>query len=184
MVRIKEVAGDTSMTYPNPIARRRRPQVAVTVESGFVLILVLPVAMLLLMTALSLVSRSNSAAVASVNESRAQAARMAAEYGFNQMMALVNKQYNTLNTPLSNSLSDLPIDGEPGVATYTISYNSLTPSSPVPPCSSTSSTSNADLSVTVEAKLLVDSTTYRRHITRTLSVCEPSIDRLRVRAIK
>ena len=178
------------MTYPNPIARRRRPKVTGPLKSGFVLILVLPVAMLLLMTALSLVSRSNSAAIASAQESRAQAARMAAEYGFNQMMALVNKQYDTSNTPLSNSLLDLPIDGEPGVATYTISYISLKPPPPdvdVPLCSSTS---NADLTVTVEAKLLVDSTTYRQQITRTLSVCDPpgplgtSIDRLRVRAIK
>ncbi|MCX5952883.1 MAG: hypothetical protein NTZ40_05180 [Cyanobacteria bacterium] len=173
-----------SGTYPNPIARRRRPQPVVSVASGFVLILVLPAAMLLIMTALSLVTRSNSAAVASSQESRAQAARMAAEYGFNQMMALVNKQYDTSNTPLSNSLLDRPIDGEPGVATYTITYNSLSPVSPIPPCTSIG---NADLSVTVEAKLLVDSTTYRRQITRTLSVCDPlgtSINRLRVRAIK
>jgi hypothetical protein len=186
MIRIREVANDMVGTYQNPIDRRHRPQAGVSDDSGFVLILVLPVAMLLMMTALSLVTRSNSAAVASANESRAQAARMAAEYGFNQMMALANKQYDTSKTLLSNSLSDLPIDGEPGVATYTISYNSLTPS-PVPYCNSNS---NADLSVTVEAKLIVDSTTYRRQITRTLSVCDPpgplgtSINRLRVRAVK
>ena len=187
MVRIKEVADDTGVTYPHPSSRRRRPQAAVPAESGFVLILVLPVAMLLMMTALSLVSRSNSAAIAAVNESRAQAARMAAEYGFNQMLALVNKQYNTSITPLNNSLSDRSIAGKPGVATYTISYNSLTPGPPVPTCNSTG---NADLSVTVEAKLVVDSTTYRRQITRRLSVCDPpgplgtSTNRLRVRAIR
>jgi hypothetical protein len=90
MVRIKEVADDTGVNYPSPISRRRRPQAAVSVDSGFVLILVLPVAMLLLMTTLSLITRSNSAAIASARDSRAQAARMAAEFGLNQLMAQIN----------------------------------------------------------------------------------------------
>ena len=92
-------------TYQNPIDRRRRPhQAGVSDDSGFVLILVLPVAMLLMMTALSLVTRSNSAAVAAAWESKAQAARMAAEYGFNQLMAKVNTEYDSSNVPVTPAL--------------------------------------------------------------------------------
>ena len=187
MIRIREVANDMVGTYQNPIARRHRPQAGVSDDSGFVLILVLPVAMLLLMTALSLVTRSNSAAIASVNESRAQAARMAAEYGLNQMLALVNTQYDTSQDYLSNSFSDQPIDGTSN-ATYSISYKSLTPP-PLVPCS-TSDNNNSDLTVTVEGKFPVGSTTYKRQISRILRVCAPPgpggvvSNRLRVRAIK
>jgi hypothetical protein len=150
-------------------------------ESGFVLILVLPVAMLLLMTALSLVTRSNSAAIASVNESRAQAARMAAEFGLNQFMALVNTQYNpSLNPPLVVAPTQ-PIANSPG-ASYTILFFNL-PVNPVGSCSEFN-TNNADLYVTIEGKFTVGSTDYKRMITRALSVCALGTDKLRVRAIK
>ena len=183
MVRIKEAAGDTSMTYSNPIARRRRPQVGVTVESGFVLILVLPVAMLLLMTALSLVSRSNSAAIASAQESRAQAARMAAEYGFNQLMAKVNNEYDSSNVPVTPALvigNQIDIDDSPG-ASYTILSLEL-PVSPVGSCSD-SDTNNVPLYATIEGKLTVGSKDYKRKIFRTLKVCAPAsnANKLRIR---
>jgi cell division protein FtsL len=184
MVRIKEVAGDTSMTYPTPIARRRRPQVGVTVESGFVLILVLPVAMLLLMTALSLVSRSNSAAIASAQESRAQAARMAAEYGFNQLMAKVNTEYDSSNVPVTPALvigNKIDIDDSPG-ASYTIVSLVPLPVSPVGSCSD-SDTNNVPLYATIEGKLTVGSKDYKRKIFRTLKVCAPASNakKLRIR---
>ena len=182
MVRIKEVAGDTSVTYPHPSSRRRRPQAAVPAESGFVLILVLPVALLLMMTALSLVTRSNSAAIAAVNESRAQAARMAAEFGLNQFMALVNTQYNpSLNPPLVVAPNQT-IANSPG-ASYTIL--SFSPPNPLPVGScSEFTTNNADLHVTVEGKFTVGSTNYKRMITRALSVCALGTNQYRVRALR
>lgn len=174
-----------SRTYRSPIVRRRRPPAVVSDESGFVLILVLPAAMLLLMSALSMVSRSNSAAIASVSESRAQAARMVAESGFNLMMARVNNNnYDTNKTTSENSyLSGQSIDGSPS-ATYTITYNLLKPDPPlttVPQCGS----GNADLSVSIEGKLTDKGTDYIQNITRKLRVCTPGpgANRLRVRAV-
>jgi hypothetical protein len=177
-----EVAGDTKVTYPSPIARRRRPKVTGPPESGFVLILVLPVAMLLLMTALSLVSRSNSAAVASSQESGAQAARMAAEYGLNQFMALVNTEYNpSMNPPLVVAPNQT-IANSPG-ASYTIFLGP--PPNPLPANSCNESTdNNANLYVTVEGKFTVGSTNYKRMITRALSVCALGTQQYRVRALR
>jgi hypothetical protein len=171
--------------YLNPIARRRRPQAVVSVDSGFVLILVLPVAMLLLMTALSLVSRSNSAAVASSQESRAQAARMAAEYGLNALMARINTEYNCA-TPLSTSNTVIP--GSSPSASYTIT-------SPLNLCGSTvalcTDTAYTDLPVTIRGILTVDSsTTYTQEIRRTLSICNSDVSPtvsptpFRVRAVR
>jgi len=187
MVRIKEVAGDTGVTYPHPSSRRRRPQAVVSVDSGFVLILVLPLAMLLLMTTLSLVTRSNSAAVASAQESRAQAARMAAEYGLNQLMALINIESDSSKSPLlfvkADSLKpDRPIPGSP-TATYTIFLNPPLPSTVVL-CDTTPPYS--DLNVTIMSTLTVGSSTYSGERTRTLSICAlPTTNKqLRVRAMK
>ena len=175
--------------YLNPIARRRRPQAVVSVDSGFVLILVLPVAMLLMMTALSLVTRSNSAAIASADESRAQAARMAAEFGLNQVMARINTEYNCINSiPLSTSNTD--IGGSSPPASYTIIINT-----PLSLCVSTvelcTSTAYTDIPVTIRGILTVDSsTTYTQEIRRTLSICDssvpptPSSTPFRVRAVK
>jgi hypothetical protein len=168
------------VTYPIPIFPRRRPQPAGTLESGFVLILVLPVAMLLMMTALSLVSRSNSAAVASTQESRAQAARMAAEYGFNRMMALINNQYDSSLSPTLVIDPNQVIAGSPATS-YTITYED--PPGPVPTCSNLDS-DNTDLKVYVEGKVVAGST-YRRNISRILKVCNPSgTTNLRVRAFR
>ena len=184
MVRIKEVADDTGVTYPHPSSRRRRPQAAVPAESGFVLILVLPVAMLLMMTALSLVTRSNSAAVASADESRAQAARMAAEYGFNQVMARINTEYNCTNIiPLSTSNTD--IGGSSPPASYTITSPVNLCESAVELCTSTPPYTYTDLPVTIRGILTVDSsTTYTQEISRTLSVCKPVANSLRVRGVR
>jgi hypothetical protein len=177
-----------SGTNQNPIARSRRPQAVVSGDSGFVLILVLPVAMLLMMTALSLVSRSNSAAVASADESRAQAARMAAEFGLNQVMARVN----TLNGPAELlALVDVPrtIDllpnGSPATR-YTI--RAFNPPEPDPtPRYCPDFNIDDNLNVTIEGNLTDNSgTTYTQPISRTLRVCVPTgaDDQLRVRAIR
>ncbi len=193
MVRIKEVAGDTGVTYPHPSSRRRRPQPAVPAESGFVLIIVLPVAMLLMMTALSLVSRSNSAAIASADESRAQAARMAAEFGLNQVMARVNTPTGPADllalVDVPRTIDLLP-NGSPATR-YTIrAFNP--PTLPAPPPAtprncSTSDTDNDDLNVTIEGSLTDNSgTTYTQVIRPTLRVCVPTgaTNQLRVRAIR
>jgi len=170
-----------SRTYRSPIVRRRRPPAVVSDESGFVLILVLPAAMLLLMSALSMVSRSNSAAIASVSESRAQAARMAAESGFNLMMARVN---NTQNISFSDlNLTSLypgktDIEGSSPAASFRISELKL--SGPPAACS----VNNTDLTVTVEGKLTDNGTDYTQNITRTLRVCTPAANRLTVRAVR
>jgi hypothetical protein len=160
----------------------------VSVESGFVLILVLPAAMLLLMSALSMVSRSNSAAIASVSESRAQAARMAAESGLNEFMARVNNAPSislsdpTNLTPLYIGKTD--IVGSSQAASFRISYHKLSELPDVPPDDCTASdTNNSDLEVTIEGKLTDNGTDYTQNITRTLRVCTPAANRLRVRAV-
>lgn len=188
MVRIKGIAGEMSETYRSPSTRRRQPQAAGSGESGFVLILVLPVAMLLLMTALSLVSRSNSAAVASAQESRAQAARMAAEFGLNQLMALVNTP-NGRATLQDRVNREEEIEGSP-TTSYTITaFNPPDPPTPPPANPRNCPDFNLDdnLNVTIVGKLTVNSsTTYTQEITRTLRVCVPTgdADQLRVRAIR
>jgi len=189
MVRIKEVADDTGVTYPHPSSRRRRPQAVVSVDSGFVLILVLPVAMLLMMTALSLVYRSNSAAVASADESRAQAARMAAEYGLNQLMARVNaptgrdRLLALVDEP--TTIDRLP-NGSPA-SSYTI--RAFNPPAPPPANPRNCPDFNLDdnLNVTIEGSLTDNSgATYTQVIRRTLRVCVPTVaaNQLRVRAIR
>jgi len=167
-------------TYQNPIDRRHRPQAGVSDDSGFVLILVLPVAMLLMMTALSLVTRSNSAAVAAARESKAQAARMAAEYGFNQLMAKVNTEYDSSNpvTPALVIGNKIDIDDSPG-ASYTIISLDL-PVSPVGSCSD-SDTNNAFLYANIEGSLTVGSKEYKRKIFRTLKVCAPASNAYKLR---
>lgn len=152
-------------------------------ESGFVLVLVMPVALMLILTALSMVSRSNSAAITSTQESRAQAARMAAEYGFNQLMAQVNTQYDSLNPSLVFG-SQIAIANSTG-ASYTVL--SFTP--PTPPAVSLcteSDSNNADLPVTIEGRLTAGSTNYRQTIIRTIRVCAPTLtlNTLRVRGFK
>ena len=182
-------------TYQNPIARRHRPQAGVSDDSGFVLILVLPVAMLLMMTALSLVTRSNSAAVASANESRAQAARMAAEYGLNQMMARVNAPTGRANLQdlvgESITIDRLP-NGSPA-SSYTIrTFNPPDPPDPLDPLDNPNrcpdfNAGNDNLVVRIEGELTENSgSTYTQVIDRTLRVCIPvgAATQLRVRAVR
>jgi hypothetical protein len=137
--------------------------------------------MLLIMSTLSLVSRSNSAAIASAQESRAQAARMAAEFGFNQMMALINTQYNSSNNPPLAIGNNIAIANSPG-SSYTILAYTL-PASPSGSCSE-SNANNADLYVDIEGRLTAGSTVYKRKISRALSVCALGTNRLRVRALR
>jgi hypothetical protein len=133
---------------------------------------------MLIMTALSIVTRSNSAAITSTNESRAQTARMAAEYGFNQMMARINTQYDSSNNP------PLVIGDEIAIANSTgASYTILPFTLPVPPVGSCSDANdnNADLFVSIQGRLNIGSTNYRKTIIRTLTVCSPAPNKLSVR---
>jgi type II secretory pathway pseudopilin PulG len=187
MVRINEVADDTGVNYPSPISRRRRPQAVVSVDSGFVLILVLPVAMLLLMTTLSLIWRSNSAAITSARDSRAQAARMAAEFGLNQLMAQINTEDSDKLSELTNDPT--PIEGEDGnfATSYTIDP-------PIPDFSTVTTTctnsddDNKPIEVTVSGTLTDGAVTYQQNVRRTIWVCviEPNKEpkQLRVRAVR
>ena len=187
MVRIKEVADDTGMNFPSPISRRRRPQAVVSVDSGFVLILVLPVAMLLLMTTLSLISRSNSAAIASARDSRAQAARMAAEFGFNQLMAQINSEDSDKLSELINEPTAIEGSKDGKFATsYIIDFDpSTVPDSTTITCGPSDNT-NTDIEVTVVGTLTDGSDTYQQEISRTLRVCVGKVNpnQLRVRAVR
>jgi hypothetical protein len=188
MVRINEVADDTGVNYPSPISRRRRPQAVVSVDSGFVLILVLPVAMLLLMTTLSLISRSNSAAIASARDSRAQAARMAAEYGVNQLMAIINIEDADKLSELINEPTAIEGSKDGKFATsYTIDFDpkdlpdSTAITSTTPLCSIDA---DVDVPIEVVGTLTDGSVTYQREISSTLRVCVGAVNRLRVRGVK
>jgi type II secretory pathway pseudopilin PulG len=156
----------------------------VSVDSGFVLILVLPVAMLLLMTTLSLISRSNSAAIASARDSRAQAARMAAEYGFNQLMAQINSEDSDILSELINDPTAIEGSKDGKFATsYTIDFDPSTLPDPTAITCPPSGT-NTDIEVTVVGKLTDGSVTYQHEINRTLSVCVRKPNQLRVNAVK
>ena len=173
-------------TAPSFLARRRRPEAAVSDESGFVLILVLPVALMLIMTALSLVSRSNSAALASTRETRAQGARMAAEYGFLEMMAKLNSEYNS---SLPNSFIGTENSIPPGaqqpllITSYTILKKDFNPPVPAKPCDPITNAGD-DFNVKITGTLKAGSNTYTQTITRSLRVCSPSTNsnQLRIRA--
>lgn len=136
--------------------------------------LVLPVALLLIMAALSLVSRSNSGAITSTQESRAQAARMAAEYGFSQLMAQVNTEYDSSSpTPLviGNQISIPDSSG----ASYKIVGLDPSSTTPAGACSG-SDIIKPDLLATIEGSHTVGAVHYKRTILRTLKVCAPSSD--------
>jgi type II secretory pathway pseudopilin PulG len=183
MVRIKEVAEGTGVNFPSPISRRRRPQAVVSVDSGFVLLLVLPVAMLLLMTTLSLISRSNSAAIASARDSRAQAARMAAEYGFNQLMAIINIEDADNLSELINEPTAIEGSKDGKFATsYTIDFDpDDLPDSTAITCITPA---DVDVPIVVVGTLTDGSVTYQREISSTLRVCVEAVNRLRVRGVK
>ena len=157
-----------------------------SVDSGFVLILVLPVAMLLLMTTLSLISRSNSAAIASARDSRAQAARMAAEYGFNQLMAQINtddpedldKLIELINKPTAIEGSK---DGK-FVTNYTIDFDpEYLPDSTTITCDTPA---DVDVPIVVVGTLTDGSVTYQRKISSTLRVCVKAANQLRVMGVR
>jgi hypothetical protein len=142
--------------------------------------------MMLMMTALSLVSRSNSAAVASANESRAQAARMAAEFGLNQLMARVNTP--TGPTDLVALVDDeIDIDDSPPTS---YSYTIRTFDPPAPPdtprfCPDFNADDN--LNVTIEGTLTDNTGRYTHVISSILRVCVPPTgpaNQLRVRAVR
>ena len=184
-----------SWTYQNPIVRRLRLQAGVSADSGFVLILVLPVAMLLIMTALSLVSRSNSAAIASADESRAQAARMAAEFGLNQLMARVNAPTGRadLLALVDRSITIDPLPNGSPASSYTIrAFNPPDPPDPLDPLDKPKrcpdfNAGNDNLVVKIEGKLTENSgSTYTQVIDRSLRVCIPTgkTTQLRVRAVR
>jgi hypothetical protein len=188
MVRIKEVAEGTGVNFPSPISRRRQPQTVVSVDSGFVLLLVLPVAMLLLMTTLSLISRSNSAAIASARDSRAQAARMAAEYGFNQLMAIINIEDADKLSELINKPTAIKGSKDGKFATsYTIDFDpdDLPDSTAITSTTITCITpADVDVPIVVVGTLTDGSVTYQRKISSTLRVCVGAVNRLRVRGVK
>jgi len=167
------------VTSPILIALRRKPEAAVPDETGFVLILVLPVALMLIMTALSLVSRSNSATMTASRDLRAKAALMAAEYGFNQIMGLLNTEYDAsqFNSFIDN---ENVIPGSPASSYTILSFN--LPSAP-DTCSD-NSIKGSDMYVSIMGKLTVGSTTYTQVVNRTLKVCAPvgNSNRLRVRS--
>jgi len=146
--------------------------------SGFVLILVLPVALLLIMTALSLVTRSNSASLASTREARAQAARMAAEYGFNQVMAQLNTQYDYVTNRLNGNTNQIP--DSPG-SSYAIVWF-VPPPPPGTACSTYDASDNVQL--IVEGTYTVNSVDYKRKVIRNIRVCAPALNKLRVRGFK
>jgi type II secretory pathway pseudopilin PulG len=155
----------------------------VSVDSGFVLILVLPVAMLLLMTTLSLISRSNSAAIASARDSRAQAARMAAEYGFNQLMAIINIEDADKLSELIDKPTAIKGSKDGKFATsYTIDFDpDDLPDSTAITCSTPA---DVDVPIVVVGTLTDGSVTYQHEINRTLSVCVRVPNQLRVNAVK
>jgi len=173
-------------TAPSLIARRRRPEAAVSDESGFVLILVLPVALMLIMTALSLVSRSNSSALSSAREARAQAARMAAEYGFLEMMGRVNTQYDS-SKPITFIDTENAIPGSM-TTSYTILAFSfdppLTAGDAPKTCSDTTNDGN-DVNLSILGKFKIGpNNIYTQTISRSLRVCAPpsNPNQLRVRS--
>jgi hypothetical protein len=185
MVRIKEVAEGTGVNFPSPISRRRRPQTVVSVDSGFVLLLVLPVAMLLLMTTLSLISRSNSAAIASARDSRAQAARMAAEYGFNQLMAIINIEDADKLSELINEPTAIEGSKDGKFATsYTIDTIDFDPEDLPVSTTSCSTSADVDVPIVVVGTLTDGSVTYQRKISSTLRVCVKAANQLRVMGVR
>jgi len=170
-------------TAPSLIARRRRPEAAVSEDSGFVLILVLPVALMLIMTALSLVSRSNSSALSSAREARAQAARMAAEYGFLEMMGRVNTQYDS-SKPITFIDTENAIPGSMTTSYTILAFSFDPPLTAAPaPCSETANGGN-DVNVSILGQFKIGPNIYSQTISRTLKVCAPiaNPNQLRVRS--
>lgn len=165
-----------SLTRPSLFARKRRPQATVSVQSGFVLIFVLLAGLILIMTAVSLVSRATSGATTTIGESRTQAARMAAETGFNTIMARINKEdIDTFSTFID---SENKILGAP-TTSYMIVNFSFNPDL-IPNCDPTNDI-GIDINISIRGKLIAGSNDYFQDITRTLRVCKPIANPTQVR---
>jgi len=167
-----------NLTRPSLFARKRRPQASVSLQSGFVLIFVLLAGLILIMTAVSLVSRTTSSVTTSVGEARSQAARMAAEYGFNVIMAQINKDYDTAN-PIVFIDTENIIPGAPTTSYTILNFNPLSP----PTCDPTNDIGE-NVNISIMGKLTLGSNNYYQVITRTLRVCKPTANptQLRVRS--
>ena len=164
-----------SLTRPSLFARRRRSEAAILGESGFVLVFVMLAGLILILTAISLVSRTTSGSTTAAQETRTQAARMAAETGFNIIMAQIN-DIDTANLPIG---SENIIPGAP-TTSYTIL---ITPLSPPPDCDPTNDVGE-DVNILIQGKLTTGSNVYTQEIKRTLRVCKPTTNptKLRVRS--
>ena len=167
-----------SRSGPTPIPRRRRTDTPVLIESGFVLVLVLPVALLLIMAALTLVARSNSAALTATRESRALAARMVAEYGFNELLGNINGDYQTK----PDDSVQYKLNGVVPLSYYTISGYPSNPSYISQFSCNNNSVTPIDLAITGNIK--IGSTIYSQTINRRINVCAFNSDpaKLRVRS--
>lgn len=172
-----------SLTRPSLFARRRRSEAAVLGESGFVLVFVMLAGLILIITAISLVSRTTSGSTTAAQETRTQAARMAAETGFNEIMAKINKDYDTANP---NALITTLIGTENiilGAPTTSYKILNFTPVSPQN-CDPTNDIGE-NVNISIEGKLTSGSNPpYTQEITRTIRVCKPiaSPTKLRVRS--
>ena len=170
-----------SLTRPSLFARIRRRKAAVSGESGFVLVFVMLAGLILIMTAVSLVSRTTSGATTAAQESRTQGARMAAEYGFNVIMARINKEYDTANSINFIDTENL-IPGLP-TTSYTIRSFNPPPTRNIKTCDTTNTNVN-DVNLSIMGNLTIGSSIYTQVITRTIRVCKPNVDstQLRVRS--
>jgi type II secretory pathway pseudopilin PulG len=164
-----------SLTRPSLFARRRRSEAAILGESGFVLVFVMLAGLILIMTAISLVSRTTSGSTTSAQESRTQAARMAAETGFNEMMAQINT-IDTANLPIG---TENTIPGAPTTSYTILSFNPVSP----PNCDPNNDVGD-NINISILGKLTTGSNVYSQEITRTIRVCKPiaSPTKLRVRS--
>jgi len=164
-----------SLTRPSLLARRRRSEATVLGESGFVLVFVMLAGLILIITAISLVSRTTSGSTTAAQETRTQAARMAAETGFNEMMA----QINNIDTANLSIGTENTIPGAP-TTSYTVTI--FNPGSP-PNCDPTNDVGD-NVNMSILGKLTTGSNVYSQEITRTIRVCKPMANptKLRVRS--
>jgi len=107
---------------------------------------------------------------------------MAAETGFNEIMAKINKDYDTANpNTLINTLigTENSIPGAPTTSYKIINFNPVSPQN----CDLTNDIGE-NVNISVEGKLTSGSSLYYQVITRTLRVCKPIANptHLRVRS--
>jgi len=162
-----------SLTRPSLLARRRRSEATVLGESGFVLVFVMLAGLILIITAISLVSRTTSSATTAAGESRTQSARMAAETGFNETMAKINNNITVDNNETPIQTAPAPINSY-----YTIVLPIWPPTLTVNACQATTNDSDySPVNITIRGKSTFGSSPpYTQEITRTLKVCAPDND--------